>query len=122
MHNESRGSRADEMERIAGDQREGRNRPRLKNRNVFGTYDLHLVHRIFVRASPRNELQQVALTDVFQRREEAIRVGRYSYIARLARPRRTGYPSGAAVERPMISSFKYRNTETQPLAAQDGQE
>jgi len=108
------------MERIAGDQREGRNRPRLKNRKRFSgpTISTWSTEYSSVRA-PETSSSKSPLRMSFNARKKAIPVGP---LLLYCPPRQAGvvpaYPSGAAVERPMISSFKYRNTETQPLAAQ----
>jgi hypothetical protein len=87
----------------------------------MGSYDFEIANCIRGRAYPGNQLQFVTLTEVSQRADEVTAVSGDAGSARFSWPRRADDPSGSAIERPRVGSFKHGNADIQPFETENGQ-
>jgi hypothetical protein len=98
-NDESIGRGTDEVERMAGDQREDLMRIGIQNRDIGGVHDFRGYDAVLKLALQRGEDDHVILPDVLQRKKQCVPVPSDSNVARHSGELRPFNVSGGSTER-----------------------
>src|SRR3954470_7030308 len=105
---------ADEIERIAGDERQRGLVRGVEHVDPGRRYDGHAAHDEALHAGSHPQLDDVVHGDVFQRAEEAVAMPGDARVAARAGRRRVGDPPEPPVERDLVGAGENRRLEAEP--------